>query len=1207
MVYVASGDAKVYALDAVTGALRWSYSTGGQAYSSPAVADGVVYVGSSDNKLYALDAATGALKWSYTTGSRVDASPAVAGGVVYVGSDKVYALEAATGTLKCSYTGGGGFVAVANGVVYAASWNKTLYALDAATCSLRWTYTAGGALSSPAVANGSVYVNSSDKKTYALEAATGDLRWSYTTGSDYIQSPPAVADGVLYVGSYDRKIYAFESDFSPSVSSVSTLPTYQASMSFTVSWSGTPGTLPIVSYDIQYKDGASESWTDWLTGTTATSSTFGPSSPVAITEGHTYYFQSRARDTASNVETYPGGNGDTYTTVDLTAPTGTLQSQGWSSPYISNTVSLSISATDATSGLFQMQFGADGLTFGAWQPYATTISYVALPGTTAVYARFKDNAGNISPPAIGSINLDASPPTGSLQTQGWSSPYISNTLTLSVSAFDNTSGLSQMQFGPDGQSFAPWENSAAASLYVAPPGATSLYGRFKDRAQNVSQPVTVSINLDSAPPAGSVSINGGAAYASAISGTLTLPATDSLSGLSSMAFSSDSSSWSGWQGYADSKFWTLVSGPDGLRTPPAGTITINGGASDTNVTTVFLSVSPADNLSGVAEMSFSSDGITFSPWEPYSETDIGSIPGGNSAIWTLPGGNGTKTVYARFRDNAGNISQPYSDAIILNTSGPSSAVNPLALYQASPNFTVTWSGTAGGSGPAGFDVQYRDGALGLWTGWVTDTLSTSAVFTSTEGHTYYFQSRLRDLASNLEIFPGGDGDTRTTVDLTAPAGSVAVNSGALDTTSIDVTLSISATDSLSGVAEASYSSDGATWGGWEGYAFSRQWTLSSGDGEKVVWMRLRDAAGNVSPPVSDTIKLDTTAASAYGFAINEDALFTNQVTVTLNLPANPKTAQVMVSNGGGFYGAAWEPYSAYRVWAITQYGSYVIPRTVYVRYKDINGNISSTYQDDIILDVNAPTGSIILEGSSPVTGTVRIASTSATLKLSASDDVSGVAGMMVSNSPAFSGASWETFIASKPWTMESGGRVFVTFKDNANNASPIYAASLAGAKESLPSPALGTVHPKTGGQIASAETKTTVSFPPGAVEAKADVTLVPAVESSLENNTGAFKAAGKFLTLTARIGQTNVTSVSRPYTISVGYTAADVVGIDESSLGIYWWNGTDWVKEASSTVDTASKTVSAAINHLSSFALLGESRTRTVYLPFLGRSYGSGW
>src|SRR5271165_2119830 len=38
---------------------KWSYATGGNVWSSPAVANGVVYAGSSDGNLYALKASTG--------------------------------------------------------------------------------------------------------------------------------------------------------------------------------------------------------------------------------------------------------------------------------------------------------------------------------------------------------------------------------------------------------------------------------------------------------------------------------------------------------------------------------------------------------------------------------------------------------------------------------------------------------------------------------------------------------------------------------------------------------------------------------------------------------------------------------------------------------------------------------------------------------------------------------------------------------------------------------------------------------------------------------------------------------------------------------------------------------------------------------------------------------------------------------------------
>jgi len=60
------------------------------------VAGGTVYIGSDDQSLYALDAATGHVRWTYAIGQNITSGPAVANGVVYVGTDGdgVYALKA---------------------------------------------------------------------------------------------------------------------------------------------------------------------------------------------------------------------------------------------------------------------------------------------------------------------------------------------------------------------------------------------------------------------------------------------------------------------------------------------------------------------------------------------------------------------------------------------------------------------------------------------------------------------------------------------------------------------------------------------------------------------------------------------------------------------------------------------------------------------------------------------------------------------------------------------------------------------------------------------------------------------------------------------------------------------------------------------------------------------------------------------------------
>src|ERR1022692_3063871 len=126
VVYIASFDGMLYALNAATGAKLWSFNMGGEVCcSSPAVANGVVYIGSDDDNVYALSAATGAKLWSFTTGDQVHSSPAVDNDVVYIGSfdSNIYALNATTGAKLWSFTTNTmgipveSSAAVANGVV----------------------------------------------------------------------------------------------------------------------------------------------------------------------------------------------------------------------------------------------------------------------------------------------------------------------------------------------------------------------------------------------------------------------------------------------------------------------------------------------------------------------------------------------------------------------------------------------------------------------------------------------------------------------------------------------------------------------------------------------------------------------------------------------------------------------------------------------------------------------------------------------------------------------------------------------------------------------------------------------------------------------------------------------------------------------------------------------------------------------------------
>lgn len=207
----------------------------------------------------------------------------------------------------------------------------------------------------------------------------------------------------------------------------------------------------------------------------------------------------------------------------------------------------------------------------------------------------------------------------------------------------------------------------------------------------------------------------------------------------------------------------------------------------------------------------------------------------------------------------------------------------------------------------------------------------------------------------------------------------------------------------------------------------------------------------------------------YSISLNDGALFTNQTAVTLSLTAPAGTTEMIISNDGGFGGAIWEPFATQKPWAVTAYGSYVIPRVVYAKFKTY-GQISGLYQDDIVLDVTVPTGtveitgtigSVMVAGSSQhpmsvlsaltdtltntvylplVAGNARPGFTLVGLLLSATDDVSGVGEMLISNDASLADAWWEAYTTRKNWWVPDTGitTVYVKFRDRAGNESLVY-------------------------------------------------------------------------------------------------------------------------------------------------------------------------
>lgn len=88
-VFAGNNDTRVYSFDRKDGTIAWTYSTGGYAYSGPAVANTrrippTVFIGSFDGNLYALDARSGEPRWIRSAGGQVIGSATVIGDIVYI-------------------------------------------------------------------------------------------------------------------------------------------------------------------------------------------------------------------------------------------------------------------------------------------------------------------------------------------------------------------------------------------------------------------------------------------------------------------------------------------------------------------------------------------------------------------------------------------------------------------------------------------------------------------------------------------------------------------------------------------------------------------------------------------------------------------------------------------------------------------------------------------------------------------------------------------------------------------------------------------------------------------------------------------------------------------------------------------------------------------------------------------------------------------
>jgi outer membrane protein assembly factor BamB len=228
VVYIGLGDyenSTMFAVNASTGAIIWSYDTGVQTIEGSAVVKGDRVYFSALTAIYALDKRTGVVQWVFPIRGQIFGTPALSGDLLYSQSlesasgNAIYAVDINTGLQRWKKVliGGCGVTndanqspVVAGDKVYVSSTDGSLHAFDATDGEERWSFPAcRQTLRTPVVAHGLAYLAIFSGSVIAVDARTGVERWSFSFPTTTGVVIPGVAGDVLYVGG-DRRVVAVD-------------------------------------------------------------------------------------------------------------------------------------------------------------------------------------------------------------------------------------------------------------------------------------------------------------------------------------------------------------------------------------------------------------------------------------------------------------------------------------------------------------------------------------------------------------------------------------------------------------------------------------------------------------------------------------------------------------------------------------------------------------------------------------------------------------------------------------------------------------------------------------------------------------------------------------------------------------------------------------------------------------------------------------
>ena len=575
-------------------------------------------------------------------------------------------------------------------------------------------------------------------------------------------------------------------------------------------------------------------------------------------------------------------------TLDTTAPFTTASPVAG---FYSYTPAVSLTTNEPAT----IYYSTDGTTPTTQSAvYITPILVTAATATVSAETTIKyfgvDLAGNPEAVKTGIWTAGANDMTASITINNGAFLASSPTVTLTLTATD-PAGLDTMQFSYDNINFTAEEPYATTKVWPLTPGdgLKTVYVRFRDASNGGNgagfqyPPFSASITLDTTPPVTSASPIPGSYSAGPVLVTLaanepstiyytTDGTTPSLgSSVSTGPIPVDVSNTINYFAVdlAGNVEPVIKTGTWSVHAADmTASIIIGDGSGRTNNAAVTLGVSAYD-ATGVSTMQFSNDGTTYSAEEPYGVTKT----------WALTPGDGTKAVYARFRDNAlptGTLYPPITASVVLDTVAPVTTAGPVPGFYASATVNVTLLSNEPSTIYYTIDGSTPNSGSAVYSGTILVNAATTIKYFGV------------DAAGNIEAVKSGTWNPFVGADLT---GSIQINSNAAITRNPVVTLSLLASDPScsSGVATMQLSNDGANFSPEEVYNTTKIWPLSSGDGVKYVYVRYRDCdlpTGVQYAPFAAGILLDTTppittagpSAGSYSLVPFSVSLVSNETT-----------------------------------------------------------------------------------------------------------------------------------------------------------------------------------------------------------------------------------------------------------------------------------------------------------------------------------------